>query len=608
MARGNFHRSSAPRAGRRRWSALALFLLAAVVGGLAVDVVTAPSASAHATLVATTPANGERLDSAPAEVRLEFTEGVSVGAGYVRVLGPGGERVETGSPVEDGPFVTATLRSGLPDASYTVSYRVISEDAHPIPGAYAFVVGDGELQSASTAAGGEDVDGAVGVALPVARWLSFAGTALAIGVPVFLFVCWPAGWGIRTMRRLTSAGLVAVVAGSLFTFLLQGPYASGAGLSAVFDLSLAGSTFTSTFGVTVLARIPFALALGLALSESLRRSTASPPLSIAGAGIASLGLVITTAAVGHPAAGPLPGLAVAVTSVHVAAMAVWLGGLTALLVGLLRSGVPADQRASALSRYSRLALASVAALVVTGVLQSVREVGSPTALAGTTYGWQLLVKLLFVIVLLAAADVSRVWVRQHVGGARRRAGSRRVTAHAFAASSVDLAAGDAARSPTETPAEAGVEDVRPIRRSVLVEVAIGAAILAVSAVLVGTPPARSVVAEPVDVTLPLEGSADAAANGAVQLSVDPASTGPNTLHVYVFDESGQLTEPEEVRATLSEGGQGIGPLEIDLLPAGPGHSVADAMSIPTTGMWTLTVTVRLDEFTATTASVDFPVR
>lgn len=155
---------------------------------------------------------------------------------------------------------------------------------------------------------------------------------------------------------------------------------------------------------------------------------------------------------------------------------------------------------------------------------------------------------------------------------------------------------------------ATAQDVRPLRRSVLLEVSIAAVILVLSAVLAGTPPARSSVTEPVDVTLPLQGAAGAPANGAVQVSVDPAGTGPNTLHVYLFDDQGELAQPYGIRVTLSENAQDIGPLEVDLVPGGPGHSVGDGMSIPTAGTWTLTVTVRLDEFTATTAGVDFPVR
>jgi copper transport protein len=94
----------------------------------------------------------------------------------------------------------------------------------------------------------------------------------------------------------------------------------------------------------------------------------------------------------------------------------------------------------------------------------------------------------------------------------------------------------------------------------------------------------------------------------VQVSVDPARPGANTLHVYLFDDNGQLTQPADIKVTLTEREQQIGPLAVELAPAGPGHYVGDGMSVPGAGTWTLTVTVRLDEFTATTATTDFPVR
>jgi copper transport protein len=60
--------------------------------------------------------------------------------------------------------------------------------------------------------------------------------------------------------------------------------------------------------------------------------------------------------------------------------------------------------------------------------------------------------------------------------------------------------------------------------------------------------------------------------------------------------------------TLAEKEQQIGPINVPLQPGGPGHYTADAVDIPKAGTWTLSVVVRSDEFTATTASTDFPVR
>ncbi|MEI4270495.1 copper resistance protein CopC [Klenkia sp. LSe6-5] len=580
-----------------------LLVLLAGVGAL---LGTAGPASAHATVVTSSPADGARLATVPAEVTVQFDEGVSLGAGYARVIGADGERVDTGAATVTDDTVTIPLRSGLPDASYVVTWRVVSADSHPVSGAYAFVVGDGELAATTAAEDGADVDPAVAALLPVARWLGFAGLALGLGVPVFLVLCWPAGWTSRRARRLTVGGLAAVAGGAVLSFLLQGPYAAGTGVLGAVDPQLVGTTASSAYGLTLLARVVLAAALALLLLRGPLRAGAAGTPWVVGAGALGLGLVLTTAATGHPVAGSLPGLAVVVTAVHVAAMAVWLGGLAVLLAAVLRPGVPGDELAAALPRYSRLAAGSVAALVVTGVVQSVREVGSPEALVSTTYGWVLVGKLALVLAMLAVAGVSRVWVQQRLGAPRP--GRRTVVAHAFSASAgaTGAAGGDGADDDAAAArSRAAVAEVGPFRRSVLLEVAVGAAVLALSAVLVGTPPAKAALAQPVDVTVPLRSATGT--EGSVQLSIDPARTGPNVLHLYLFDEQGRLAQPRELRVTLTEPGQGIGPLAVDLEPAGPGHSIGDA-DVPTAGTWTVTVTVRLDEFTALTSDTTFPVR
>jgi copper transport protein len=598
---------------RRSW----LLVVALLAGWLAGGVATALPASAHATLVSTDPADGARLDSVPGEVTLEFSEGVSLGAGYARVLDADGERVDTGAAAVQGSVLTIPLRDGLGDDGYLVTYRVVSADSHPISGAYSFVVGDGELVPTAGAGSGEPTDPVVAAALPASRWLGFAGLALAVGVPVLALLCWPAGWASHRLRRLAAWGAAAVAVSALLSFLLQGPYAAATGIGLVLDPSLLSATGSSVAGWTLLARAVLGGALVLALRPVWRRGTPPSTAEVAVAGALALGLVVATAAIGHPVAGPWPGLAVVVAAVHAAAMAVWLGGLAGLLAVVLRPTTSGEDLAGVLTPWSRLAFGAVAALVVTGTVQAVREVESPTALFATTYGWVLIAKLVLVVVLLAAAGVSRVWVQQRLGVRHARPGGRRtLTAHAFAAvggppggtaepeveDDVDEAAGLRGR----LQSEGAVEHVPALRRSVLVEFAVAAVVLALSAVLVGTPPARSAVAEPVDVMLPLQSSKGP--SGSVQVSVDPARPGPNTLHVYLFDDDGRPTQPEQITVSLTEPSQEIGPLDVELEPAGPGHYVSDGMDIPGAGTWTLAVSVRLDEFTATTARTDFPVR
>jgi copper transport protein len=611
-----------------------LFLVAVLGGSLVVDVLAARPAAAHATVVETTPADGARLDTAPAEVSVSFTEGVSLGAGYLRVLDADGTRVDTGAAAVRDRVVSVALRSGLPEAGYVVTYRVVSADSHPISGAWSFVIGDGALPapgSVGDGGAGDSGSAAVGAAQPAVRWLGYLGLALGLGVPVFLITCWRDGWAEPRMRALTGAGLAAVGVSALLGVLLQGPYAGGAGLGSVLDPQLLSATVGSGYGRLLLVRALLALALAAVLVPVWRRGRQPGPALLVPAGLLAAGLVLTVAATGHPVAGSAPVLAVTVTAVHVSAMSGWLGGLVALLAAALpRGGAATDlggELRTALARWSRTAFGFVVALVLSGVVQALREVGSLGALVHTTYGWLLVAKLAVVLLVLAAAAVSRDWVHQRLTG--RAAVRRQVPEHAVAAGHAVAGHGataglPAARAPMPAgpadptgPAEnappagggrGGPDEVGLFRRSVLLELAGAAVVLALSAVLVGTPPARASVAAPVEVTLPLQSSSGTAGNGSVLVTLAPATPGPTTLHVYLYDEAGELTQPRTVAVTLTEPAQQIGPLDVALEPAGPGHYVGAGTALPTAGTWTLTVTTRLDEFTAVTAGTTFPVR
>jgi copper transport protein len=590
---------------RRRAVALLLALLG---GWLLSGVVLAGPAAAHAELESSTPEDGARLNTAPSEVTLHFSEGVSLGAGYARVLDARQHRVDTGGPSVSGDVLTVPLRSGLPDGGYLVTWRVISADSHPVAGAFSFAVGDGPLITAGAGDVSETTDPGVAAVLPVARWLGYAGLALAVGVPLLLIVGWPGGWTSVRLRRLAEGGAVAAAVGALVDFAVQGPYAAGSGLGSVFDTALLDTTASTSYGVVLMIRTLLALYLVAALAPAWRRGEPPTRWMLPASGVAALGLVVTTAAVGHPVAGPWPALELPIAVIHVAAMAVWLGGLTGLVVGVLRPGVDPDDLAVALPRFSRMAFGSVVALVVTGIVQSVREVGTPAALVSTTYGWLLVAKLLVVAIILAAAGVSRVWVQQHLGVHHPPAGKRRVTAHAFAAESADLdePVADAAAERARAQAGDAAEQLPRLRRSVLVELLLAVVVLGVTSVLVGTPPAQSAVVQPVDTTLPLKGTSGT--SGSVQVSIDPAGTGPNLMHLYLFDDSGQLTQPAGITVTITEPSQQLGPIQVQLQPAGPGHYSAESMDIPAAGTWTLLISVRTDEFTAYTASTTFPVR
>nr|WP_244224040.1 copper resistance protein CopC [Streptomyces tirandamycinicus] len=125
-----------------------------------------------------------------------------------------------------------------------------------------------------------------------------------------------------------------------------------------------------------------------------------------GGTVVAAGIACTWALSEHASTGIQPGVAMPVDVLHLLAVAAWLGGLTALLVALHRA--PSIERAAVL-RFSRVAFWSVVVLAATGLYQSWRQVGSWSALTGTSYGRLLLIKFGLVIVLVGIAWISRRW-------------------------------------------------------------------------------------------------------------------------------------------------------------------------------------------------------
>lgn len=116
-------------------------LTAGLLGVLALAVLPAAPAAAHAALLSSSPAQGDRLRVLPAEVTFEFNQDMSAPA-YVIVTAPDGSSVTDGDPEVDGAVVRQAVSEG-PEGTYTMAYRVVSEDGHPVTGEIAFTVGDG---------------------------------------------------------------------------------------------------------------------------------------------------------------------------------------------------------------------------------------------------------------------------------------------------------------------------------------------------------------------------------------------------------------------------------------------------------------------------------
>lgn len=126
------------------------WILRIVLALLALTAGFAPSpASAHTGLTGSTPSNGARLASRPTELKFTFDQTLQPVPGWdaVVVTGPDGARWPVHSVQIHGKTLTATCGHLGPAGAYSVSYRVISGDGHPVAGHIEVAIGRGDTGS-----------------------------------------------------------------------------------------------------------------------------------------------------------------------------------------------------------------------------------------------------------------------------------------------------------------------------------------------------------------------------------------------------------------------------------------------------------------------------
>ncbi|MFB6641746.1 copper resistance CopC/CopD family protein [Streptomyces chartreusis] len=567
-------------------------------------------ASAHAALRATDPEDGSVLKSAPRDITLTFTESVGLLEDSFRVLDPDGRRLRTGEPEHArGGAETArvTLPAKLAEGTYTVAWRVVSADSHPVSGAFTFSVGKPSLTTATVDTGPTE-DPATKSLYNIARYLAYLAVALLIGTATFMAVCRPPDAPV--LHRLLKAGWWTLLGATLALLVLRAPYESGEGPLGALSADSVTRTLTGRPGEVLLARLALLLVAALYL---LRLARLRKPFGWAGAALA-VGLAVTWAAGEHASAGIQVPVAMTSSALHLLATAVWLGGLTALLVTLYRARLTP----AAVTRFSRVAFVSVTVLVVTGVYQSWRGLGSWDALTGTTYGRLLTLKLAAVALLLGAAALSRRWTARLATVEAETAETAETVVEAEAAVREKVPVGgpslpegpeaapepSAAEPPAEpsAPVEAGSEQRSALRRSVLAEVAVGAAVLAVTTLLTSTLPGRavaeaaagtpavvgaSVTNVPFDVGTP-------GGHGKVQVTIDPGRVGDNSIEALVYGPDGGVSVVPELRISFTLPAKDIGPVDAELTDKG-GYWGNSFLNLPIAGKWEMKVTVRTTE-------------
>jgi copper transport protein len=602
--------------------------LCVVLAGTAVLLVAlASAASAHAVLESTDPVAASTVSGSPHRVELTFGESVTIESGSIRLFDSAGREIslpDATHPGGTGPEIAATVPK-LASGTYVVAWRVISADSHPVNGAFTFNVGAASGNASGLVSKYVNATGSktVGVTFGAVRWLVYATTALALGGLFFAAWCWSRGPSSKRARSWLVRSAVGGAVVSAVSIAFQGAYGGGFGIGQVLKPSLWWDTVETRFGRAALLRIVCFIGLALA-ARALERARTTRWR--AGVAVLSLGVAGSIALAGHGDTGRWVVAAFALDMIHVLAFSVWIGGLVGLVAWALRDP-DVESVMAASRRFSRTAMVAVAAVVISGTIQGIRQVGSFSALTSTTYGWLLVAKVAVVIVIVGIAWVSRTLVHAFVApmpAELEHPESERIAVLAGAGgasievdtSEVENVGSDPGGVVTDAPGGGGSDDLDDfdaddiedrndtvrhyLRRSVGIEVLGVAVVLVLSTLLSAAIPAGESVSLPFNQSI-------VDSDGFAQIEVLPAKAGLDAIHVTVTNTDGTIPSLSAMTVELRLPDRNLGPINVPMEELAPNHYVNDSATIPFAGTWTVTVRAQVGTFDEKTFLAKVPV-
>lgn len=540
--------------------------LAILVGVLALGTT---AASAHATLESSSPADGQSVLTSPSEIRITFSEAVTTISGGLSVLDADGKTVDTGnSEIVDGRTLVAPISESLSDGTYVATYRVLSADGHPVSGSLLFGVGEGALdRSALPSSTGDRLWEIIG---GISRFIMYLAALVAAGVAFFLAFIHDRAedrWRIVPFVRI---GSILALFSAIGIVMSQAALLTGKGAGAVTDSNVLRDVLNQNLGWS-LALLMIGLA-AIHLSTDFSKKMVSKSLALSG----GLAVTVSFAVWGHATELSPRAISLAADAIHATAAALWLGGLVGLVM-VLSLRTPESVRATAgiISRFSLMAFWSVIALTIAGLTLTITgSDASLNSILTTTWGQLILAKIgLTLIVVLIAAWNRRTLV-------------------------------PSLTSPTENTGELAVRWAT-LLRTIRAEAVLLIAVVALTAIVVNVPPARTAVVantDRVDITQRVD-------TGNVQLSVDPAIVGPNSVSVRYTDGTGQpVNVANSMSIEFSQPSAGLEPITRQVPASEPGVFVIQGNELSIPGTWTITIAVRTGDFTEQRTSFEVPVR
>lgn len=359
---------------------------------------------AHAALVEASPLPGGQQEASPNQIRLLFNERLEKQLMELTVRDSKGTSITNQAPdmSQDQKELRLALPS-LPNGYYTVSYRVLSADGHPVDGSYVFTVGpvsgdippEGEAASSGHEHG--QAEGSVMFVLGIAAYIGLIGVTGWI-----LWCCFGPRLQPGQGAIHSPSGIQRFSRTWGFRLLLLQLAAQAACLGyTLWKLLPAGASWKELVHVLTGTTVGLSMSIGLILAclgfGILFRWKSLDLLWVAAA-------LLTKCFNGHASATEAPYVSLPLDLIHLLAAAVWAGGLLYILV---HRGPYPEQVRRFLPVFSRAALVSFVLLALTGLALTLLLQPDYTLLLKTSWGRLLLAKTALVLAAAATAGMIR---------------------------------------------------------------------------------------------------------------------------------------------------------------------------------------------------------
>lgn len=369
-------------------------------------------ASGHATVISSNPSPNEVMDTLPEKISIQFSENIQPAFHSLEVFSQDGDKIQIQDSAiseQSEKVLEAKWKGTIDEGIYYIKWRVVSSDGHPIEGTIPFQFGDSTVlpnqEISKVNAGFPD---SITVFLQSLQYICFAALTGILFFQLSLMKgsrLFEASSRARLYLWLSYAGL----AFSIFCSLpLKVTIDAGVGWADAFNGTfikevLNATSFGNIWIIEILLLLLLFLVIYFMLENTLIKSL--PFLTFIIIAI----LMVCKALTGHTAAVPNHVLAVLMDFLHLLSMALWLGGLLALLVILpgLANRQADDKKTfywSIIQRFSRWSFLFVIILIISGIYSSLQHVPTIHSLINTTYGQLLLAKigLMLAMIVLGA--------------------------------------------------------------------------------------------------------------------------------------------------------------------------------------------------------------